>query len=781
MTKNRIPDVEARGYDVLMRRLAYCYAQPLWTRLCYGVAAALVGGAFRFMLADALGGRVDYVIFFPAVEAAALLGGAPAGATAALVSIFLGRLLVEPAGDLGAVIETAFFVSAAAIFSFLAEALHRNWLRLRTARTSAGEKDELLTYERLRLAISTPGVGAWSFDVAANRTELSPEGRNIFGVTQDEVINPDRIFALMVSDDQPAARAAFLGSLDPKNDGRYDHVYRIRRANDGEVRWIRSNGQTIFDGNRPVRVIGVSHDISGDIAAQRLLREKADQAQEFAALMATVPGVIYSFQVAHGRQSMPFASAHASSLWGVDPERLKNDVEFVFQRVHPEDAASVRASIAASARGLSPWRQEFRYHHPQNGLIWIEGHSSPIRKPGGSIVWHGYMQDVTDRKRSEMELRVSETRYRALFDSGLIGIFIGMLTGPITQANDKFLQMTGYSRDDLDAGRIDLHAITPPEYEPLKTAVIAELKELGANRKPYEKEYLRKDGSRVPVLMAIVMLDQEREIGLVYVVDMSEQKAAEARTRTLSAERINIVKAMAASLAHELNQPLTAIAAFLGSAIQLEDMAPEQRPVSVAKTLGQASAQVARAGRILAHLRQFIAHGEPSKRSARLHELIREAADQTSAKVAERGIQLGLGLNAANDEVFADTVQIVQVVANLLRNAEEAIGDGPNRSIIVSTSSNETHIEVDIVDTGCGLSEKVAAGLFEPFATTKAAGMGVGLVISRTIIEAHYGRLSASANADGGATFNFTLPIASCKAPHRDLKSDGSPNEPPSA
>ena len=145
----------------------------------------------------------------------------------------------------------------------------------------------------------------------------------------------------------------------------------------------------------------------------------------------------------------------------------------------------------------------------------------------------------------------------------------------------------------------------------------------------------------------------------------------------------------------------------------------------------------------------------------KLHELIQDAYDATSVKAKELQIWLTLQLNSEEDEVLADKVQIEQVLVNLIRNAKEAIDASERREIVISTSSSGIDIRVDIADTGIGLSEKVKSGLFEPFMTTKANGMGVGLSISRAIIEAHHGRIWAESNPEGGAIFGFTLPLAS--------------------
>jgi signal transduction histidine kinase len=197
-------------------------------------------------------------------------------------------------------------------------------------------------------------------------------------------------------------------------------------------------------------------------------------------------------------------------------------------------------------------------------------------------------------------------------------------------------------------------------------------------------------------------------------------------------------------------------------------MQPERRPASVAEALDKAAAQVTRMGQIVTRLRAFIAHGEPDKILLKLHQLIQDAYDAISIKAKERKIRVTLQLNAEEDEVLADKVQIEQVLVNLIRNAKEAIGVSKRREIVISTSSSGIEVRVDIADTGIGLSQKVKSSLFEPFVTTKDNGMGVGLSISRAIIQAHHGRIWAESNPEGGAIFGFTLPLAS----HRPVLED---------
>ncbi len=231
--------------------------------------------------------------------------------------------------------------------------------------------------------------------------------------------------------------------------------------------------------------------------------------------------------------------------------------------------------------------------------------------------------------------------------------------------------------------------------------------------------------------------------------------AAQAKDQ-LHMARENVLKALTSGFVHEVNQPLSATAAYVKTAQRLA--ATLEQPDQTADLLAKADKQIARAALTVRRLRDLITLGEPQKAPVKLHELIRDSYAASDLGAKEPELQVTFRLNARRDHVLVDAVLIQQVLVNILRNAAEAIATVPVKEIVIETSSDNINIRLDIADNGVGLLEKTT--LFEPFRTTKPTGMGVGLALCRAIVEAHHGKIWAESNPSGGATFSFTLPLS---------------------
>jgi len=271
----------------------------------------------------------------------------------------------------------------------------------------------------------------------------------------------------------------------------------------------------------------------------------------------------------------------------------------------------------------------------------------------------------------------------------------------------------------------------------------------------------RKDGSIFPMELGVsVVATEGRRVFVGLVHDLSQRRQFERRLQELQSNRLDLMENMAAGLAHELKQPLTAIGAYLNFARRHLN----EKTLSIEKVeemLDGANAQVFRASEIIDNLRQFIARGEAVRTLQNLNEVVRTACEFTDALAKEHHVKTSIDLEASPDAVVINKVQIQQVVVNLKRNAVEAMQNGERREMRVSTRLfGRDLIRVDVTDTGPGLPEEISGRLFEQFTTTKPHGLGVGLSISRSIIEAHKGRIWAEPNPGGGTIFSFVLPVA---------------------
>lgn len=258
----------------------------------------------------------------------------------------------------------------------------------------------------------------------------------------------------------------------------------------------------------------------------------------------------------------------------------------------------------------------------------------------------------------------------------------------------------------------------------------------------------------------------ERRIFTGFIHDITQQQQVERRLQDLQAElahvgRINEMSSFASSLAHELNQPLTAIANYCEAARDLIATDGERALSTVREALDEAAKEAIRAGQIVRRLRDFISHGESEPRVESLARLVTEANALALVGSQELGIEVQVLLDDVSDLVFVDRIQIQQVLVNLIRNAIDAMIDSRVRSLTIRTAAGPNRfVTVSIEDTGSGISESLAPQLFQPFISSKQNGMGVGLSICRTIIEAHGGRIWFEPREGGGTIFHFTVPAA---------------------
>lgn len=277
----------------------------------------------------------------------------------------------------------------------------------------------------------------------------------------------------------------------------------------------------------------------------------------------------------------------------------------------------------------------------------------------------------------------------------------------------------------------------------------------------------RKDGSTFPMKLAVgetIAGDQIFFTG--FIRDLTERERSEAQLQEVQAElarlaRLNELGEMASTLAHELNQPLSAISNYAQGCVRLLRDLDDSMAVRLKGALEEVAAQSLRAGGIIKHLREFVTRGETEKSAQDIRKLIEEAGALALVGSRELGVRSVFDFAGGNSIVLVDKVQIQQVLINVMRNAMEAMRDSEHRELVVRTFLNDDGaIVIEVSDTGPGISEEIAARLFQPFVSSKPGGMGIGLSISRRIVEAHGGELTASRNAAGGATFRFSLPLA---------------------
>src|SRR5499426_1827227 len=278
----------------------------------------------------------------------------------------------------------------------------------------------------------------------------------------------------------------------------------------------------------------------------------------------------------------------------------------------------------------------------------------------------------------------------------------------------------------------------------------------------------RKDGSTFPMELAVgEMRSSDRHFFTGFIRDITQRQRSEARLQELQSELVHISRLtamgqMASALAHELNQPLLAIVGYMKGSRRLLESGGEDRSGLLRDAMDKAADQALRAGQIIRRLREFVARGDSERRVESVKRLIEEASALALVGTKDQGVRVRFQFDPAIDHVLVDKVQIQQVLLNLLRNAVEAMEASQRRELVISTAAGDDDmVAVRVADTGSGIAPELMSQLFQPFVTNKRHGMGVGLSICRTIVEAHGGQITVEPNPDGGTIFRFTVRTAS--------------------
>jgi len=372
-------------------------------------------------------------------------------------------------------------------------------------------------------------------------------------------------------------------------------------------------------------------------------------------------------------------------------------------------------------------------------------------------------QRTLENTRLYRDLKERDKKIRQLVDANIVGVAVATLEGQIVDANDALLKMLGYNRDDLISGRLRWTELTPPDWRAVTEQALAKIAAHGTCD-VYEKEYLRKDGSRVPVLIAAAAVEETTGEIVGFVLDLTERKRAaqeRERLRQLQAHlahlnRVTTMGELAASIAHEIKQPIAA--AKIDARVCLRALADDRLNVESAREAASRMVKdAARADEIIKRTTALYKRDTLQRERVDINAMIREMAVLFQQEARASSISIQTRLIEGIPTVMADRVQLQQVFMNLMLNAIDAMKGTGGVLTITSQMREESELLIEVSDTGVGLPADNPEQIFESFVTTKPHGTGMGLAITRSIVESHGGRLWATANSGPGATFLFTL------------------------
>jgi two-component system sensor kinase FixL len=640
---------------------------------------------------------------------------------------------------------------------------HETILRLHEQIAERLQAEEALRESERRLKDFASSSSDWFWEMGADLRFiwLSDQFERLTGISPNNVVGATRE-QLGRSDPSDAAWARHLDDLRARRPFR-DFRYQAWRDDGDEVHFSVS-GVPVFDGeDRFQGYRGTGTNITSEVQAEKQAAEARDRLQE------AIESISEGFALFDADDRLVLFNTNFRRALPLIADILVPGVRF-------EDlvrAVAERGYIVEALGRTENWVQErLERHRALSSPLeqhYVDGQWTQVNeyrtRDGGTLL---IRTDITDRKQVEEALRQSDERVQLAVSGTRDGLWDRDLVADKVWYSPVWRQIIGLDEAEMESyvWRDWVHPDDLPR-------ALQAMEDYFAGKTPFYQcvyRHRHKDGHWIWIEARATCVRDKNGTPIRYTgrfSDISKRVKAEERSRKLQAElehvaRLNIMGEMAAGIAHELHQPLTAITNYVETARDLLEKAEGVGLQTVYEAMDRTVDQCQRAGQVIRRLREFMGKGETRRGLQDINTVIEESAALALVGATENGLELNFDLDLGLPTVFVDKIQIQQVVANLIKNALDAMALSQDRRLTLRTSRHDGDaVEVEISDTGPGIAAEVADRLFEPFVTTKPEGMGIGLSICRSIIEDHHGHLAANANEDGGATLRFTLPIGS--------------------
>ncbi len=601
--------------------------------------------------------------------------------------------------------------------------------------------------QRVVLAAEATHHGVWELNVATREVWMSDKARSLFQFETELPVNEEMLQARLHPEDREMWRSALNHAIE--TEGEYAIEYRVLLRG-GNVCWLAGRGRCLpvkhGEGNR---LVCVSVDITSQKRTQDLFRLAAEGSHL---------GVWHWDQAS---QKISWDRA-ARKMFGVSAD-AEITLDTFYRAVHPDDLERVKWARRQALELRLPYQIEYRTLRSDGTICWVHsrgrGDYDELGKP---LSMSGVVFDITDRKKAE-EL------FHLATEASPSGTILIDHEGRIVLVNARAEELFGYARDELVGENVEIllpdRFGTSQESDRANFFLAPEARAMGSHAQLFAR---RKDGSEVPIEISVNPVPTPNGlVVLANVMDISARLAAEevarrSREQVELLSRVSLLGEMTASLAHELNQPLAAIVNNATAAMQYLEQ-DRLNPEQLQDILNDVVADGRRACDVMQNVRNAIKKGAAIRGRINLNDLVKAITHMVQPDAAAHFCKIKTSLASDIPSIEGDPIQIQQAMINLVRNAFDAMRDAPatRRLVEIATDYNgDGAIGVAVRDYGSGISEAIRERLFEQFFTTKDEGLGMGLAIVRSIVEAHGGTITAE-NADGGgARFHFRLPIA---------------------